>query len=123
MMSVIGKRSSLRDRHVHARHQREVEGHVALVAVAEILTHVFRPHVGFGQQQAVRVARIERGAHLLQDRVGLGQVLVAGALALDQVGDRVQPEPVDAHVEPEAHDALSTASSTSDCRSSGPAGG
>ena len=43
----------LRDRHVHARHQREVVGHVALVAVAEVLAHVLRPLVGLGEQEAV----------------------------------------------------------------------
>ena len=36
--------------------------------------------------------------------MGLGQVLVVGALALDQVGHRVEPQPVDAEVEPETHD-------------------
>ncbi len=41
----------LRDRHVHARHQREVIRHVAFVAVAEVLAHVLRPLVGLGQQQ------------------------------------------------------------------------
>ena len=35
----------------------------------------------------------------------LGQVLVVGALALDQVGHGIEPQPVDADVEPEAHDA------------------
>ena len=37
------------------------------------------------------------------DRVGLGQVLAGGAVALDQVGDGVHAQRVDAHVEPEAH--------------------
>ena len=41
----------------------------------------------------------------LQDLVGLGQVLVVGALALDQVRHGIQPQPVDAEVEPEAHHA------------------
>ena len=34
----------------------------------------------------------------------LGQVLAIGALALEQVGHRVQPKPVDTEVEPEAND-------------------
>jgi hypothetical protein len=93
----------LRDRHVHPRHQREVVRRVAFVAVAKVLAHVFRPLVGLGQQEAVLVARIDRGAQLLDDRVRLGQVFVVGAVALDQVRDRVEPEAVYAHVEPEAH--------------------
>ena len=41
----------LRDRHVHARHQREVIRHVAFVAVAEVLAHVLGPLVRLGEQQ------------------------------------------------------------------------
>ncbi len=40
-----------RYRHVDARHQREVECHVAFVAGAEILQHVLRPLIGLGEQQ------------------------------------------------------------------------
>ena len=62
----VGDREAvlLRDRHVHARHQREVERHVAFVAVAEILLRVLRPLVGLGEQHAVRVAwrRARRGS-------------------------------------------------------------
>ena len=32
------------------------------------------------------------------------QIFVVGALALDQIGNGVEPKAVDAHVEPEAHD-------------------
>ena len=38
----------LGDRHVHARHQRKVERHVALVAIAEVLLCVLGPLVGLG---------------------------------------------------------------------------
>ena len=41
-------------RHEQARHEREVEGHVALVAVAEVGDGVLGPLVGLGQQHAVR---------------------------------------------------------------------
>ena len=47
-------------RHEHARHQREVERHVALVAVAEVRPHVGRPLVRLREQHAIRVARVER---------------------------------------------------------------
>ncbi|MCY1460773.1 hypothetical protein D9M71_783590 [compost metagenome] len=36
--------------------------------------------------------------------MGFRQVLVVGAVALDQVRDRVEAQPVDAHVQPVAHD-------------------
>ena len=45
------------------------------------------------------------GADALQDLVRLGQILVVGAVALDQVRHRVEPQPVDADVEPEPHHA------------------
>ena len=43
-------------RHEHARHQREVERHVAFVAVAEVGPHVGRPLVGLGEEAAGRDA-------------------------------------------------------------------
>ena len=42
--------------------------------------------------------------NLFQDRMSLGQVFVAGALALDEIRHRVEAEPIDAEVEPETHD-------------------
>ena len=80
-------------------------GHVALVAVAEVGDGVLRPLVGLGQQHAVGEARVDVAAQRLQHLVRLGQVLAVRALALEQVGHRVQPQPVDAHREPEVDDA------------------
>ena len=42
-------------------------------------------------------------AHLLQERMRLGQVFAVRTLALEEVGNRVQPHAVDAAVEPEVH--------------------
>ncbi len=50
---MIGKRSSMLQRHEQPRHEREVEGHVALVALAEVGRGVLGPLVGLGQQHAV----------------------------------------------------------------------
>ena len=85
------------------RHEREVEGHVALVVVAKVGANVGRPHVGFGEDEAVFVLGIERSADLLNLDVRFGDVLATGAVALDEVGDGVQAEAVHAHVHPEAH--------------------
>ena len=90
--------------HEHPRHHREVEGHVALVAVAEVGDDVGRPLVGLGQQHPARVLVVDLLADPLQELMGLGQVLAVGALALEQVRHGVQPEPVQAHVEPEPDD-------------------
>ena len=53
-ISVIGVAILLPQRHEHARHQREVKRHVALVAVAEVVAHVGRPLVRLGEQHPVR---------------------------------------------------------------------
>jgi hypothetical protein len=91
-------------RHEHARHEREVERHVTLVTVAEIRAHVGRPLVGLGEQHAIRVAAVERAANLLQDLVRFLEVFADRALALDQIRDGVEPQSVDAAIEPELHD-------------------
>ena len=90
--------------HEHARHDREVERHLALVVVAEVLHHVVRPLVRLGEQHPVRVARVDLGAHALQERVRLGQVLAVRPVALVEIRDGVEPEAVEADVEPEAQD-------------------
>ena len=83
-------------RHEHARHQREVEGHVALVAVAEVGADVGRPLVRLGEQHPIRVRGVERLADLLEDVVRLVEVLADRAFALDQVRHGVEPQAVDA---------------------------
>ena len=94
----------LADRHEHARHHREVEGHVALVAVAEVVDGVFRPLVRLGQDHAVVEPRIDVRAQVAQHAVRLGKVLAVRPLALVQVGHGVEPEPVHAHLEPVVDD-------------------
>ncbi len=98
-----GQAVFLPDGHVDTGHQREVKGHVALVAVAEVGADVGRPHVGFGEDEAVLVLRVDDAADFLDLDVGFGDVLAGGAVALDQVRDGVEAKGVDAHVEPEAH--------------------
>ena len=92
-------------RHEEAGHDREVEAHVELVAVAEVDAHVGGPLVGLGQQHLVpAVLRVDRLAQPLEEGVRLREVLAVGALALEEVGHGVAAEAVHAHVQPEAHD-------------------
>ena len=106
-ISEIGKRDLPPRGHEDARHQREVEAHVALVAadlgIAEVVDDVGRPLVRLGQQDPAGVLVVDDLAAALEEGVGLRQVLAVGALPDVEVGHRVQPETVDAQVQPEPH--------------------
>jgi len=69
--------------HVQARHQREVEGHVELVAVAEVGPHVLRPLVGLGQEHAAAaVLAIDDGAFVsMLDPAGDAEVAAASCVS------------------------------------------
>ena len=108
-LAVVGDRrrllEDLRDRearlaphrHEDARHHREVEAHVALVAgrvvlagllvalAAEVVDDVGGPLVGLGEQHPAGVLVVDEAAHLAQELVGLRQVLAVGAGALVEV--------------------------------------
>ncbi len=101
----VGDRKAvlLRDRHVDARHQRKVIGHLAFVAAAEIFLHVLRPLIGFGQQHLALGVGVEFAAQPFDDGMRLRQVLVVGAVALAEIGNGVETEAVDAGVEPALH--------------------
>ena len=71
----------------------------------EVLADVLGPLIRLGEQHAVRVVAVDLGADLFHDGVRLGQVLVVRALPLAEIGDRVEPQAVDSHVEPVPHRA------------------
>ena len=54
--------------HEQARHQGEVEAHVALVAVAEVVDEVGGPLVGLGQEHPVGMRGVYFFAELTQQR-------------------------------------------------------
>ena len=92
--------------HENARHQREVECHVAFVALlgfTEVVHHICRPLVGLRQQHAAGVLVVDDLAATPQELVRLREVLAVGVLALEQVRHSVEAEAVDAQVEPEPH--------------------
>jgi hypothetical protein len=90
----------LAGRHEDAWHQREVKGHLAGLAAGEVLHRVLGPLVRLGEQHPVGEPRVDVTAQVLEKGVGLGEVLAGRALAGVQVRNRVEPQPVDAHLEP-----------------------
>ena len=88
------------DCHEHPGHQRKMEAHVAFVAVAEVLHDVFGPLVGLCQQYLPGVERIHFFAQPFQVLVGLREIFTVRAFGLEEIRHRVQPETVQADVEP-----------------------
>ena len=86
----------LRQRHVHARHHREVERHVAFIAVAEIRPRVFRPLIRFREQHLAGIEGIETRAQLFEKHVRLRQVLACRAFALVEIRNGIESKCVDA---------------------------
>ncbi len=94
----------LGDRHVNSWHQGKVIGHVALVAVTEIGADVFRPLIGFGEEEFGGRVRIEFGPDFFDDCVGFREILVVGSFALAQIWNGAQTETADAVIKPAPHD-------------------
>ena len=89
-------------RHEHAGHEREVERHVALVAIGpEVLDDVGRPLVRLGQQHPAGEDVVDLGPQPPQELVRLGEVLAVRPGPLEQVGHGVEAEAVEPDVEPE----------------------
>ena len=84
-----------------ARHHGKMEGHVALVAVAEVGEKVFWQLVRLGEEHCSRVLPIDHRANLLEVLVCCRQVLAVGAFLLEKVRDGVEAQPIESEVEPE----------------------
>ena len=79
------------ERHEESRHQREVECHVALVALPEVGDGVLGPLVGLREEHAVLEALVDVLAHCAQKVVRLGKVLAVRSFPLEEVRDGVEP--------------------------------
>ncbi len=88
-------------RHEEPRHDREVEGHVALVAFAEVGDGILGPLIRLGEQHPPRILLVHPAAQFPQKGVRFREILAVGALALVEVGHGVEPETVHSHPEPE----------------------
>jgi hypothetical protein len=72
---------------------------VTLIAIAEIRADILRPLIGFGQQHLSGRVAIQFRADTLDDGVRLLEVLVGGPFAPAKMYG-VQPEAIDAEIEP-----------------------
>ncbi len=79
------------DGHVHARHDREVEVHVALVAVAEVGGGVLRPLIRLREQHPRLELRVDVAAQLPDELVRLRQVLAVRPFLLVEVRNGIEP--------------------------------
>ena len=91
------------DGHEHARHEREMERHVALVAVPKIRRGVLGPLVGLGQEHAASKIGVNFTPYILEQPVRFRQVLTMRAFALVKIRHGVQPQPIHTHAQPEIH--------------------
>ena len=76
---------------------------MALVAVPspKYCDDVLRPLIGLGEQHPVRVVGVDLRPHAPEEGVRGRQVLADRPLLLEQVRHRVEPEAVEAEIEPE----------------------
>src|SRR5215471_13902269 len=88
--------------HKDSRHYWEVERHVTFVPIPEIWTNIGGPLIGLGKHHTVLVT-IQLPADGLNQSVSFRQVFAVGALSLNKVRNSIQPQSVDAHIQPELH--------------------
>ncbi len=98
---MIGRRFSRCEREIQAWHEREMERHVTFVAVPEVRHGILRPLVRLSEQHAVLVVFVHERPEAFQFVVGLWKVLAVRPFALEEIGDGVEAQSVDAEIEPE----------------------
>ena len=74
------------------------------IGIIEVLDDVGGPLVGLSKQHPAGELIVDDLAAVLEEGVCLGQVLAVGAVPLEEVLHRVQPEPVDSQTQPEPQD-------------------
>ena len=65
--------------HEQPRHEREVEGHVKLVAVPEVGTYIAGPLIGLGQKHTPFIPLVDAAPNFFQVPMRLRQVFIVGA--------------------------------------------
>ena len=102
----------LADGHEDPGHQREVERHVAFVAVAEVRTNVGRPLVGLAEQHGVRKRCVELRRICFRTACVSGRFSLLVPSRTHKYGTASSRSASTPELEPEGHDSM-TASTTS----------
>src|SRR5258706_10615097 len=71
-----------------ARHEGIIKTHVAFFSFAEVSRGVFRPEIGFGDENFAFVVLVDVGPQFLEKDMGLRKVFAAGSFFLKQKRDR-----------------------------------
>ncbi len=74
---------------------------MTFVAIAEIRDRIVGPLVCFCEQHTVAIFFVYVLAKVSECSVSFRQVFGIGSFAFEQIGDRVQAEAIDSHIEPE----------------------
>jgi hypothetical protein len=77
------------------RHEGEMEDHMTLVAVAKVGGSVFWPLIGLCQQHPIWVVLVDVATQAAQRGMRLWQVLARSTLALKEIGDGIETQPID----------------------------
>jgi hypothetical protein len=77
---------------------------VKFIALAEILDHVLRPLVCFGQQENLRVTLLNEPPQFFQELMSLGEVFAVGPFSFEKVRNCIHTKAVDSDIEPKGND-------------------
>src|SRR6266852_3606105 len=76
-----------------------MERHVALVSIAKVRAHISRPLVGFGEEGAIRIARVNFAPESFDHGMGFRKVFAIGPVPLDEIRNRIHTQPVNPQVQ------------------------
>ena len=77
-----------------------MEVHVTLIPRPKVHRRIFRPLIGLSEKHTMGELSIDMTAQRLQEGMCLRQIFTARPVALVEIGDRIEPQPIHPHAEP-----------------------
>lgn len=87
-----------------AGHEGEVEAHMELIVIAEVMGDIGGPLIGLGQEEGSGESFINELAQAFAEGMGFGEIFAVGAIPFVEIGHRVDTEAVETHGQPVGHD-------------------